>query len=313
MTEPAAISLRIPNPFSEGRNCVYVIPSDPLTLIDSGTASDRAFNELVSQLDEHGFSIRDVGRVILTHKHIDHIGNAWRIQHESDAEILIHESEMQSIADVDPDSIRFKDLVADRLTEWSVPKEMIPQPKEAANRSWAIQSAHPTGLVDGHRIVISCGELEVLHTPGHTAGSICVKFGRQLFSGDHVLPNTTPNIGGGDMRQRGLLKRFLGSLERTIGLAPDVDLVLPGHGGPFEHLAERCREIIDHHKERLKQTAGFLQQGPLSTYEMARCLFGEMHDFHVVLGCAEAQAHLEYLVDDGSVHSEDGMYSLPST
>ena len=252
MTEPATIPLSIPNPFSEGRNRIYVIPSDPLTLIDTGTATDRAFDAIVSQLDEHGFSIRDVGRVILTHKHIDHIGNAWRIQQESDAEILIHESEMKSIADVDPDSVRFKDLVADRLTVWNVPEELIPQPKDSASQSWDIQSATPTGLVDGQRIDTSCGELEVLHTPGHTAGSICLKFGRQLFSGDHVLPTISPNIGGGDMRQRGLLKRFLVSLDRTIDLAPHVDLVLPGHGDVFNHLADRCQELIDHHQERLK-------------------------------------------------------------
>lgn len=313
MTDQATIPLRIPNPFSEGRNRVYVIPSDPVTLIDTGTATDRAFDALVTQLDEHGFSIRDVGRVILTHKHIDHIGNAWRIQQESAAEILIHESEMTSIADVDPDSIRFRDLVADRLTQWNVPDNVMPQPKNSANRTWDIQSATPTGLVDGQRIETSCGELEVLHTPGHTAGSICLKFGRQMFSGDHVLPTITPNVGGGDMRQRGLLKRFLASLGRTSDLAPQVDLVFPGHGDPFDHLAERCQEIINHHRERLKQTAEFLQQGPLSTYEMARCLFGEMRDYHVVLGCAEAQAHLEFLVDEGSVHCQGEMYSLPAT
>ncbi len=125
MTEPATITLRIPNPFSEGRNRVYVIPSDPVTLIDTGTGTDRAFDALVSQLGEHDISIRDIGRVILTHKHIDHIGNAWRIQQESDAEILIHESEMKSIADVDPDSVRFKDLVADRLTQWNVRDDVM--------------------------------------------------------------------------------------------------------------------------------------------------------------------------------------------
>ena len=101
MTEPSIIPLRIPIPFSEGRIQVYVIDCEPITLIDTGTATDRSFNALVSQLDKHGLTIRDIGRVILTHKHIDHIGNAWRIQQASNAEILIHESEMQAVADVD--------------------------------------------------------------------------------------------------------------------------------------------------------------------------------------------------------------------
>ena len=51
--------------------------------------------------------------MILTHKHIDHIGNAWRIQQASNAELLIHESEMQAIADVDPEGVRFQELVTE--------------------------------------------------------------------------------------------------------------------------------------------------------------------------------------------------------
>ena len=312
MTKPSIIPLRIPNPFSEGRNQVYVIPCDPVTLIDTGTATDRSFNALVSQLDKHGFSIGDIGRVILTHKHIDHIGNAWRIQQASNAEILIHESEMQAIADVDPNGVRFQDLVTERLAEWNVPEEARPQPANLVGRTWAIQSATPRGLVHGQKINTNCGELEVLHTPGHTNGSICLKFGRQLFSGDHVLPTITPNVGGGDLRQRGLLGRFLESLDHTLALAPDIDQVFPGHGVPFNHLAERCQELIQHHLNRLKQTEACLQQGRLSVYEMAICLFGELHDYHVILGCAEAQAHLEFLVTAGRACYQHGQYTLQS-
>ena len=312
MTEPPIISLRIPNPFSEGRNQVYVIDCEPVTLIDTGTATDRSFNALVSQLDKHGLTIRDIGRVILTHKHIDHIGNAWRIQQASNAEILIHESETQAVADVDPDGARFQELVTERLAEWNVPEEARPQRASLVGRTWAIQSATPRGLVHGQTINTNCGELEVLHTPGHTNGSICLKFGRQLFSGDHVLPTITPNVGGGDLRHRGLLNRFLESLDHTLALAPDIDQVFPGHGVPFNHLAERCQELIQHHQDRLKQTEAFLQQGSLSAYEMAKYLFGELHDYHVILGCAEAQAHLEFLVTAGRVRYQHGQYTLQS-
>ena len=312
MTEPSIIPLRIPNPFSEGRNQVYVIPSDPLTLVDTGTATDRAFDSLVSQLAKHGFSIGDIGRVILTHKHIDHIGNAWRIQQESNAEILIHESEMKSISDVDPTSARFQELVAERLTEWNVPDDARPQLTNSAGQSWAIQPATPQGLKDGQRIDTNCGELEVLHTPGHTKGSICLKFGRQLFSGDHVLPTITPNVGGGDLRHRGLLNQFLTSLDRTMAIVPYIDQVFPGHGVPFNHLADRCQELIQHHRDRLKKTETFLRQGPLSSYDMAQCLFGTMRDYHVVLGCAEAEAHLDFLVAEERVCCQQGLYSLQS-
>jgi hydroxyacylglutathione hydrolase len=161
----------------------------------------------------------------------------------------------------------------------------------------------------GQKVEMQHGDIEVLHMPGHTAGSICLKYGRQLFTGDHVLPDISPNIGGGDMRQRGLLKRFLDSLRQTIEMDSQIDIVLPGHGDPFNHLAERCQELIDHHRQRLEQIVTLLkQEGPLSAYGMARCLFGEMHDFHVVLGCAEAQSHLDFLLDEGSINCQQGMY-----
>ncbi|HAA71532.1 MAG TPA: hypothetical protein DCE55_20515, partial [Planctomycetaceae bacterium] len=207
---------------------------------------------------------------------------------------------------------RFQELVTERLAEWNVPEEARPQPANLVGRTWAIQSATPRGLVHGQKINTNCGELEVLHTPGHTNGSICLKFGRQLFSGDHVLPTITPNVGGGDLRQRGLLGRFLESLDHTLALAPDIDQVFPGHGVPFNHLAERCQELIQHHQDRLKQTEACLQQGRLSVYEMAICLFGELHDYHVILGCAEAQAHLEFLVTAGRACYQHGQYTLQS-
>jgi glyoxylase-like metal-dependent hydrolase (beta-lactamase superfamily II) len=309
VSDPPIINLDIPNPFFEGRNRVYVIRADPVTMIDTGVATQRAFDALVDRLAEHGLSIGDIGRVILTHKHVDHIGNAWRIQQQSGAEIMIHESEMHAVQEVDPGGRTFSDLVRERLTLWQVPADAFPKSKESAGPSWEIEPADPTPLVDGQRIELGGDELEVIHTPGHTYGSICLKFGRMLLSGDHVLPDISPNIGGGDMRRRGLLKDFLQSLQRVSDLESEIDNVLPGHGQPFPDLSARCRALRDHHGERLEKILDLLEKkGPLRVYETARNLFGEMNDFHIVLGCAEAHAHLEYLVDEGRVICELGEY-----
>lgn len=307
----AIISLKIPNPFVEGRNRVYVIRSSPVTMIDTGVATERAYAALVSELARHGLSPGDIERVILTHKHIDHIGNAWRIQQQSGAEILIHESETESVTDVDPGGDRFIGLVKQRLREWNVPYEAFPDSSSRRKISWEIESAEATGLKEGDRIPAGDGELQVVHTPGHTMGSICLLGGEHLFSGDHVLPEISPNIGGGDMRQDGLLRHYLQSLDRIVAEAdPDVR-VLPGHGDPFESLHERCRELSVHHHERLESAVEILMKGgPQTVYEIARQLFGEIQDFHVVLGCAEAAAHLEYLVDEGRVVREESRYRL---
>lgn len=311
MTELRVFSLRIPNPFVEGRSCVYVIAADPVTVIDTGIATSRAFDALVEGLKEHDLSLGDVKRVILTHKHIDHIGNAWRIQQQSGAEIFIHQSELHAVNDVDPGGGRHTELVRKRLDEWNVPEDARPQQSAGSRPTWEIESAEAQGVSEGHRFAFDGGELEVVHTPGHTMGSICLRHKDSLFSGDHILPNISPNVGGGDMRQRELLRHYLDSLKRTLDLADEGLRVFPGHGDPFDTLAERCRELLEHHDQRLERVIEILEDGQLQTvYEIARRLFGDMENFHVVLGCAEAASHLEYLGHAGRVTAEEGRYRL---
>jgi hydroxyacylglutathione hydrolase len=303
--------ISIPNPFFEGRNSVYVIMSDPVTLIDTGVATRKAFQALESGLATHGIAVSDVRRVILTHKHIDHIGNAWRIQGEriEEIEILIHESECRSVEDVDPLGNRFSQLVSQRLREWHAPESSQPENSSKAMPVWELEPATAQGLVDGQLIELADGHLEVIHTPGHTMGSICLRYESYLFTGDHVLPDVSPNIGGGDMRRSGMLEHFLASLERVQNMTDVVD-VMPGHGEPFTKLHQRCRELVSHHEERLGKIVAILRNEPLTVYEVAGKLFGKLDDFHVVLGCAEANAHLEFLVNQDQVASEDGKFRL---
>ncbi len=311
MASSEVLPLRIPNPFFEGRNEVYVIRGNPLTVIDTGIATQVAFDRLVSKLDQHKIALGDIGRVILTHKHIDHIGNAWRIQQASGAEIMIHEAEVPAVVDSDSGGDRFRDLVAERMQQWRVESAARPRAQSTKGSRWEIEAAAAVGLQDGQRIDLGGDQLEVIHTPGHTFGSICLKLGDQLFTGDHVLANTSPNIGGGDMRRKGLLSLFLKSLERMIQIAPEVKTVFPGHGDPFADLESRCRALMNHHRERLDRLEAIVKDnGQLSIYETAVQMFGNLNEYHIVLGCAEAQSHLEYLADQGRVTHDDHLYRL---
>ena len=197
--------ISIPNPFFEGHNSVYVIVSDTVTLIDTGIAIGRAFQTLKAGLEAHGIGIGDVRRVILTHKHIDHLGNAWRIQGggKEETEILTHEDERRAVEDVDPLGKRFAQLVSERLHEWHAPES---SPNDLVNSmpAWELEPATAQGLVDGQRIDLADGHLEVIHTPGHTMGSICLRYGSYVFTGDHVLPDISPNVGIGELHLSGM-------------------------------------------------------------------------------------------------------------
>lgn len=305
--EPRIISLSIPNPFFEGRNSVYVIDADPITLIDTGVATDKAFGALCAGLDEHGLSVGQIQRVVLTHKHIDHIGNAWRIQQANGAEICMHVEEAGSLAKVDPDNHRFSQMVTERLAVWRTPSGALPDTSASRMPSWQLQPATARALQDGDIIPFAEGGLRVIHTPGHTMGSVCLQWGRILFTGDHVLQAMSPNIGAGDMRRQGMLARYLESLRRVQDECGDC-VAYPGHGSSFERMADRCAELSRHHEQRLEKILGLLQAGPQTVYEVACQLFGPMDDFHLVLGCAEANSHLELLQQRNAIAEDDGVF-----
>ncbi len=302
--------IAVPNPFFEGRNSVYVLRCDPVTLIDSGVATDLSWQALTDGLRDLHLQVRDIERVILTHKHIDHIGNAWRLQREAEAEICIHQCETKSLTDVDASGNRFAAMVSSRLEVWRVPEHLHPsKSSDAKMPDWQLEPCEQVmELDDGQILPTECEPLEVIHTPGHTMGSVCLKYGDEaLFLGDHVLRAISPNVGGGDMRSRGMLTHFLRSLDRVSPLGNDI-LLYPGHGNRFDGLADRCAELKHHHDERLAKTRDAVSQQPRTVFEVATELFGELSGFHVVLGCAEANSHLEHLVDLGEVHEADNRF-----
>jgi len=87
-----------------------------------------------------------------------------------------------------------------------------------------------------HGQVIPAGKLklEVLHTPGHTPGSICLKVDNCLISGDTIFPG-----GPGKTSSPEDFKKILNSIRKTISNMPDNTLILPGHGHHTDLKTER--------------------------------------------------------------------------
>ena len=186
--------IAVPNPFFEGRNSVYLLKCDPVTLVDTGVATEKAYGALVDGLKAASISINDIKRVVLTHKHIDHIGNAWRIQQESGAEVCIHEHEAKSVVEVDPSGKRFGNLVADRLRSWQV----ADAPSSSGDKmpTWTLEACEPTGIKEGDALPTETHSIEVLHTPGHTMGSVCLRFGdRFVLRGSRTATESRPTSG----------------------------------------------------------------------------------------------------------------------
>jgi len=299
---PGVRRLRVPNPYFEGQNNVYLIEGEPLTLIDAGINTPPALAALESGLHRLGYAPEELEQILLTHKHLDHFGLARSLQERSGARVYIHQADWDEVAHFEVRSQQVTRRYRAFLTEWGVPVELTDSLaflRSDYRRLARAVAAEP--LSDGQSLPSGQGELLVIHTPGHTRGSACFKYGRFLFSGDHLLPNYTPNIGATDMESGQLLSQYLSSLEKIRRLA-GIELVLPGHGEPIRDFATRISAIEAHHRERCKRILKILRGGqPQTVYGIALELFGQLHDHHVLLGCGEVWAHLEALITEGQV------------
>src|SRR2546427_8623814 len=88
------VPISLPTPFYIGPVNVYLIPENPVTLIDTGPKTKEAVDTLRAALRANGLAVADIRRIVLTHAHEDHCGLARALRDEAkDAEVLVHDWE----------------------------------------------------------------------------------------------------------------------------------------------------------------------------------------------------------------------------
>ena len=109
--------------------------------------------------------------------------------------------------------------LAEVLSKLRIPLEVHPLDADA------LPVAPDIRLEDGD--VISCGGIsfEVMHTPGHTPGSLCFRYGPHLLAGDTIFPG-----GPGKTRSPANLNQIIRSITEKILTLPDDTRIYPGHG-----------------------------------------------------------------------------------
>jgi glyoxylase-like metal-dependent hydrolase (beta-lactamase superfamily II) len=242
-----------------------------LVLVDAGPTSGATARALVRALRALGSSPSDIAAVLVTHGHPDHYGLAASIASRASAVVLLHDDD----GDLALAGLTDAGAVRDREAAWHV-HAGVPAaecaPLSDASVSWheaAPRTAASGRLADGDVVAFGERRLEVVHTPGHTAGHVAlIEPERGLaFLGDHVLPRISPNIAlfAGDRRNA------LGDYLRSLRRLPTQErlLGLPGHEGPVTDLSGRVEELLAHHEQRLDETEAALGRRGSTAWDVA--------------------------------------------
>jgi len=307
---PGIFRLELPMPFELRHVNVYLLrDGETFTLIDTGLQTEESRQALNEKLAALKVPVDRIKRILITHIHPDHFGLAGELRERAEAELVIHRLE---VALMEPRYARAEDLVRD-VADW-LSKNGVP-PAEAEFVKTASMAARefvsvvePDTLLEGaERLPIDETELEVVWTPGHSPGHCCFYWParRVLFSGDHLLPKISPNIGLHPQSGADPLDDYLASLARIRRL--EVELVLPAHGEPFSDHRERIAAITQHHDERKAAVVNLARDGAKSGWQLAGELFHgvmERNVFQQRLALQETLAHCQSLAVEGRLRKQ---------
>ncbi len=308
---PYLHQLVIPTPFSVGPVNIYVARDpDGLTLIDCGPHTSAALEALEAGLAGLGHTTSDIRRILITHAHADHYGLAAELVKQSGAQVLTHPFNRLALQDYGDEREQRLAFYRGLLVQAGVPAA-ITETINTMRRGIGhyAQAVDPSGeLNDGDRLMMEEQEWQVLHTPGHSAGLICLyePGSRLLLSNDHLLraissnPLVEPPPPGQSHRLKSLVE-YMAQLGRVAAL--DISTAWPGHGGPIKDVPVLVQQRIEFHAQRAGRILEIIGQHSLTTFEIAQPLFPRLDPLNFFLAISKVVGHLEWLEAEGRIGS----------
>jgi len=314
--------VRMPMPFALNHINLWVLDDhdtdgqatvNSWTVVDAGVATP-AIREAWETLWAGPLAGRPLTRMLVTHMHPDHLGNAqwlidrfsaprqparlWMSATDHAAAQLASQSTTgfggeRAAAFFMSHGLRQPDDVAKIRARSGYFVSLVPEMPRAYRR-----------LMDGMSLRIGERDWRCMAGHGHSPEHIALFNERDglLIAGDMLLPKISTNVSVMDHEpEADALGLFLASLDRMRAL-PDDTLALPSHGLPFTGIHTRIQQLHDHHTERLDEVLAACALKPSSAADMLPVLFKRQLDLHqTTFAMGESVAHLNHLWHQGAL------------
>jgi len=304
---PGVHWVRMPLPFALDHINLWLLEDgEQWTIVDCGIGNEvtrglwtRIF---AGKLGEAG-----VSKIILTHHHPDHAGNAGWLTQRFAAPMWMSQGEYLSAhALCDGSSGLGREQLASHYLRNGLDTSHAPgilNGRENYRRSVPDFPTSFRRMLEGDLIRIGRHQWQVIMGYGHAPEHVslyCASLG-VFISGDMVLPRISTNISvPASQPEADPLRQFLTSLTRYENLPKDT-LVLPSHGQVFRGMHERIAQLKEHHRLRLGELLDACIS-PKSAADVLGVLFKRSLDNHqMMFAMGEAMAHLHYLREEGTL------------
>jgi glyoxylase-like metal-dependent hydrolase (beta-lactamase superfamily II) len=309
---PGVRWLRMPLPFALDHINLWLLRDqaddgrEGWTIVDCGVAND-ATRAAWEQVFAHHLDGLPVLRVIVTHMHPDHIGNAQWLCERWDCRLWISATDWNAARIASQSTTGFGgDAAAEFFAEHGlVDPDAVAKVRARGNYYASMVPDVPRQfrrLLDGQAVRIGDHDWRCIAGYGHAPEHISLHCAalHVLISGDMVLPRISTNVSVTDLEPEGdPLPLYLDSIARMHDL-PESTLVLPSHGKPFRGLHERIRQLAQHHDDRFADALAACREKPCSAADLLPVLFKRKLDLHqTTFAMGEAVAHLHALAGMG--------------
>src|SRR4051812_37461691 len=277
---PGVLWIRLTLPFRLDHVNIYLLADgDGWAMVDTGIGNDATIAAWTT-LFEGALKGKPISRVIVTHAHPDHVGQAgWMVQrfgcpfYMSQIEYL--QGVYHQVRRSEERIVNSRQFFLRHGMDAEITEQLLGRGQDYLTKTVPLPAAYRR-LRDSQDIVIGTRTFRVITGAGHSPDQVMLSCEADglFLSADQVLSKISPNVSvWAHEPDDNALGAYLGSLERIAKMLPDDVLVLPGHGVPFRGLKIRIKQLSDHHEERCQMIAAACRDAAKTSAELVPVVF----------------------------------------